>query len=134
MTKQGVTALLAGTLLSSLIALLPAPASADLKVCNQYGQPIAVAVAYGVFTSTGWYNVEPGKCNTVLHGDIGRGRYFIYAATPDGKKQWTGQTRDSFCIDWGHRFKYADDHICTTRTAAFRAVSAQARDSSYTFR
>ncbi len=91
----------AGVLLLSYFALIPEPAFADLKVCNQTKSLINVAIGYkssSDWTSEGWWRVGPGKCKKVLKGDLNGRFYYIHAIDSDKGGAWSGKaflcTRD----------------------------------------
>jgi uncharacterized membrane protein len=55
------------SLLAIVLAVaLPAAANAEIDFCNKTEHPVFAAVAYqeadGSYTSTGWLEVKPGKC------------------------------------------------------------------------
>ncbi len=79
------------------IALIPAPAAAALKLCNQtsYILEIATGVARaGEVITQGWTRLIPGACKTVLAGDLRLQTSFVYAHSArayDGpRKAWGG--------------------------------------------
>jgi uncharacterized membrane protein len=61
-------------------------AQADLKVCNKtrYTQGISIGYKEGSrWVSEGWWNINRGKCATVVGGDL-KQRYYYYRAEVDG--------------------------------------------------
>ncbi len=91
----------ASVLLLSCFALIPEPAFADLKVCNQTKSLVNVAIGYkssSDWTSEGWWRVKPGKCKKVLKGDLNGRFYYIHAIDSDQGGAWSGKaflcTRD----------------------------------------
>lgn len=65
----------------------PLAAQAGLDVCNDTELRRSVAIGYeapgGIWTSEGWWRLDPGECKTVMGRDLGR-RYFYYRATVKG--------------------------------------------------
>jgi uncharacterized membrane protein len=107
---------LALALLSALVGLPvlgTAPAHADLRVCNQTGNEISIALGYRVpngWQSEGWWVAPPSQCATVFEGDLGQGSrfFYIFAADDIGGGAWDGDfylctTDETFTI-----FGYAD--------------------------
>jgi uncharacterized membrane protein len=84
------------------------PAFADLRVCNQTGNQVSVALGYSAqrgWQSEGWWVAPPGQCAIVYRGDLNLvSRYFyIFAADDVGGGAWDGAvfmcTRDeSFSV------------------------------------
>lgn len=79
------------------IALVPAPAAAALKLCNQtsYILEIATGVARAeAIITKGWIRLIPGACKAVLAGDLRQQTSFVYAHSArayDGpRKAWGG--------------------------------------------
>ena len=62
-------------------------ARADLQVCNMGGKAQSVAIAYDEgepYTSEGWWVVAPGKCTTVISGDLTH-RFIFWRANAKGR-------------------------------------------------
>jgi uncharacterized membrane protein len=71
-------------------------ARAELTLCNPSEQPRSVAIAYsaeGVWTSEGWWSVEPGGCTEVLSGPL-KQRNIYY--TLSGEAGFAGDY--AFCV------------------------------------
>jgi uncharacterized membrane protein len=111
-----ITSRLALALLSAVVGLPvlgTVPALADLRVCNQTGNEVSIALGYRVpngWQSEGWWVAPPGQCATVFEGDLSQlSRFFyIFAADDIGGGAWDGDfylctTDESFTI-----FGYAD--------------------------
>lgn len=65
-----------------------APAQAELDICNETDSKRSVAIGYrddGVWTSEGWWVIEPGDCKRVVGGDLKK-RYYYYRATAKGSE------------------------------------------------
>ncbi len=75
------------------LAFAPAPAVADLRVCNTTPSRIGVAVGYrdpqGWLTE-GWFNLRPNACEAVLKGDLTFRYYYVYGTDYDRGGEWTG--------------------------------------------
>jgi len=92
-------------LLGGLIAST-SPALADLRVCNQTGDPISVALGYRAergWQSEGWWVAAPSQCATVYQGNLNSRFFYLFAADDIGGGAWDGSvymcTRDdSFTI------------------------------------
>jgi uncharacterized membrane protein len=62
------------------LVLLSGQAEAGLTLCNDGAARASIAIAYaddGVWTSEGWWGIEPGACAVVQAGDL-RQRHFYY--------------------------------------------------------
>jgi uncharacterized membrane protein len=83
-----------------------APAHADLRVCNQTGDPVSIALGYRAprgWQSEGWWVAAPSQCATVYQGKLDSRFYYLFAADDIGGGAWDGSvymcTRDdSFTI------------------------------------
>ncbi|MCT4557259.1 MAG: DUF1036 domain-containing protein [Pelagimonas sp.] len=65
------------------LAVLAGPAYAELVFCNETAVKASVAIGYvddGVWTSEGWWGVQPFDCTTVVSGDLSK-RYYYWRAT-----------------------------------------------------
>jgi uncharacterized membrane protein len=96
--RLGIT--LFGLMLCGLM-LTTAPARADLRVCNETGNMVSVALGYRAergWQSEGWWQTPPGDCRVLYQGDLTRSYYYIYAADDIGGGDWGGSvfmcTRD----------------------------------------
>ena len=70
-----------------LAVIMAAPAQAGLKICNKADVLHSLAVAYkdgDAWKSSGWWNIDPGECKTVIGGDLTQ-RYYYYRATATGR-------------------------------------------------
>ncbi len=81
--------LVLGCMLSALA--IPAPAFADLKICNMTASRIGVAIGYKdkkSWISEGWWNVASNACETLLKGDLDGRFYYIHAVDYDRGGHW----------------------------------------------
>jgi uncharacterized membrane protein len=73
--------------------LAPAPAAADLRICNMTPSRVGVAVGYrdqqGWLTE-GWFNLKPNACEAVLKGDLNHRYYYVYGVDYDKGGEWSG--------------------------------------------
>lgn len=86
-------ALAAGALM--MIGLAPAPAKADLKLCNKTESRVGVALGYKDkegWATEGWWTVEPQKCMPLLKGDLIAKYYYIFAVDYDKGGSWGGKS------------------------------------------
>lgn len=98
---------LAGAVLAGVLGGT-APALADLRVCNQTGNQVSIALGYRAargWQSEGWWVAPPGECAVVYQGDLNIvSRFFyLFAADDIGGGAWDGSffmcTRDeSFTV------------------------------------
>lgn len=73
---------------ASLVAGLVAgtPALAGLEFCNETDRKRTIAIGYSkdkIWTSEGWWGLQPGECKTLVGGDLEQ-RYYYYRATARG--------------------------------------------------
>ncbi len=81
--------------LTGLIALASwsTPVRADLKICNNTGSRIGVALGYKDtkgWATEGWWNVDPQACETLLEGDLIARYYYLFAVDYDKGGSWGG--------------------------------------------
>ena len=81
--------------------IAPAPAYADLRICNETRNLVSVALGYRAergWQSEGWWQTPPGDCRVLYQGDLTRRYYYVYAADDIGGGDWGGSvfmcTRD----------------------------------------
>lgn len=93
---------LAALCVLATLLLAPSPAKADYKFCNATSYVLKSAIGYmseGGWKSQGWYKILPGRCATVLRGDIAEKNYYVFArsvaAHKGGTKYFSG--KDRFC-------------------------------------
>jgi uncharacterized membrane protein len=103
----------AGALVASLTAASAAQAGFD--ICNQTDGGVTVAFGYregGVWTSTGWWNIDPGQCATVYSKSLREQYYYYYAEEIDGQGYW-GDNYTFCAID--EAFTIEGDENCKSR-------------------
>ena len=70
-----------------VFATLSAPAHASLEICNESGKRNSIAIGYkgkNDWQSEGWWNLDSGKCVTVLKSDL-TNRYYYYHSRAAGE-------------------------------------------------
>jgi uncharacterized membrane protein len=70
-----------------------APALADLRLCNNTGSRVGVALGYKDsegWTTEGWWNISARSCETLLRGPLVARYYYIYAVDYDRGGEWSG--------------------------------------------
>ncbi len=86
-------ALAAGAL--TMVGMMPAPAKADLKLCNKTESRVGVALGYKDkegWATEGWWTVEPQKCMPLLKGGLIAKYYYIFAVDYDKGGSWGGKS------------------------------------------
>ena len=101
------------TILAGLFALSMSPAAAgdliDIKFCNNYSDPIYVAIAYpqssGGWVSRGWLEVPTGDCSffdTALHLPMfylrGQTEWYASGRRRRTREIWGGRGERSFAV------------------------------------
>lgn len=97
-------ALVGASLCGAFISI--SPAYADLRVCNQTGNDVSIALGYRAergWQSEGWWVAPPTQCATVYQGNLNARFFYLYVADDIGGGAWDGSvfmcTRDeSFTI------------------------------------
>src|SRR5262245_29448225 len=65
-----------------LLALLSAPAAADLQLCNRTSYVVETAIGIedkGSAATRGWFRVDPGQCRAVMQGTVEAERVYVHA-------------------------------------------------------
>ncbi len=110
---------------SGLLALLilfgglfvPQEAHADFKFCNQTSYVLRSALAYddGGMQAQGWQTLLPGKCISVLKGDLSEDTYYTYAESVSGHtggiKYFEGD--EPFCLSDDDEFIISERTECS---------------------
>lgn len=90
-TRSRACALAALPVLFLLSSALPA--YADLRLCNNTGSRVGVALGYKDsegWTTEGWWNISARSCETLLRGALVARYYYIYAVDYDRGGEWSG--------------------------------------------
>ena len=76
-------------------ALLTAdPALADLRLCNNTGGRVGIAIGYKDgegWVTEGWWNLAARSCETLLRGGLVARFYYVYGIDYDRGGEWSGQ-------------------------------------------
>ena len=96
----------AGILAGIWGAVVPWPASAELRLCNQGFDVLNIAIAQPSqerlrrdppdggtddgFTTRGWWRVAPGQCATLLRGRLESRYFYLFAADVFGRESLSG--------------------------------------------
>src|SRR5258708_22047862 len=65
--------LLAGPLLALPLAMIPGPAAADFRLCNNTSSRVGISVGYKEnegWTTDSWWNLSARTCQTMLRGAL----------------------------------------------------------------
>ncbi len=112
-----------------------------MTFCNRTQNPIEAALGRrneDVWTSQGWWRLEPGQCSKVLGGLLTDRFYFYYATSlvrPDKDKEpfvWNGKYQ--FCTD-RKPFQIEGDGDCESKgavTRGFQEIDIGANTKEYT--
>jgi uncharacterized membrane protein len=87
--------LLLAAFLTTAGCALPAPAFADLRLCNMTQSRVGVAMGYKDsqgWLSEGWWNLKPNECETMLKGALAARFYYVFAQDYDRGGEWGGKT------------------------------------------
>ncbi len=94
--KQKMAGVLGALALSfMLLGTSASPVFADLKLCNQTGSRVGVAIGYknkDGWATEGWWTAEPQKCKTLLKNALIAQYYYVYAVDYDKGGSWGGKS------------------------------------------
>jgi len=79
--------------LFGLCLAVPAPAHAELKLCNSTSSRIGVAIGYkdkDGWASEGWWNVPAQSCALLIQDKLRAKYYYVYAFDYDKGGEWGG--------------------------------------------
>ena len=81
---------------SILIAsvFITTPATADFRICNKTGNRVGIAIGYKTekeWISEGWWNIKPGKCESIFLGNLSGRYYYVHAIDYDKGGVWAGK-------------------------------------------
>jgi uncharacterized membrane protein len=92
LSKLRLGTVLVGVLFSSMLVSI-APARADLRVCNETGNPVSIALGYRAergWQSEGWWVAQATQCATVYQGKLDSRFFYLYVADDIGGGAWDG--------------------------------------------
>ena len=108
------------------------PAAADFRLCNYSGGRVGIAIGYkdgDRWTTEGWWNLEPKKCEIVIKGPLASRFYYIYAFDYDRGGEWSGQ---AFMCTQAKQFTIRGTDDCLAhgfdRTGFFEVDTGEQRD------
>ncbi len=96
------------------VAATATPAAADLRMCNNTGGRVSVALAYTdgqEWVSEGWWNLKSLDCVTLLRGALAAQYYYVYAMDERGG-EWKGK---AFMCTSDRQFKIQGRKDCFVR-------------------
>lgn len=87
----------AGTVAVTCLAaiLVPVPARADLRMCNQTASKVGIALGYRDpqgWVTEGWWDVAPKVCETLVKGALAARFYYVYAVDYTRGGEWSGRS------------------------------------------
>ncbi len=85
----------AGAAILVVLALTPAPAQADLRMCNQTASKVGIALGYRDpqgWVTEGWWDVAPKACETLLKGALAARFYYVFAVDYTRGGEWNGRS------------------------------------------
>jgi uncharacterized membrane protein len=101
-----------------MAAPAPAPATVDIRVCNESGRNGTVAISYvevgaGRFINRGWYEVANGACTDLVKTD--NANFYMYGDTLDGSgRSWSGN--HPLCVQYPGPYTFWSDGSDTCPT------------------
>lgn len=91
-----------------LLPFVPAPARADMRVCNETPGTVSIAIGYRSdrgWQSEGWWVASPDECAVVYAGPLDARFYYLYAVDDVNGGAWDGRvfmcTRDEVFTIFG---------------------------------
>lgn len=113
MIGSGRTGVAAIALMASMT--MASAAQAGFEICNQTKDDVTVAFGYrenGLWSSQGWWNLDPGECATVYNSKLRERYYYYYAEEVNGDGVWGGEY--PFCA-LDEAFTIEGDENCKSR-------------------
>lgn len=92
-TSKGLQLSFLASIILAAIFTFVTSAKADLRVCNQIGKPISIALGYRAergWQSEGWWVAAPDTCAIVFEGDLNSRFYYLFAADDIAGGTWDG--------------------------------------------
>jgi len=80
-TSQFCASMAAGAIAAFTVMSSPLPARADLFICNRMSYVVDAALGLedkGAAATRGWFRIDPGQCNNVLHGELAADNVYIH--------------------------------------------------------
>lgn len=112
------------SLVSLAFVFTPSAAHAEYQFCNKTSYVLMSAVGYqdkGRWHSEGWWQIQPGRCETVIAEPLDKKTYYTFArsvtAHKGGIKYFAGNQR--FCVS-PEKFKLEGRDDCERRNAIER--------------
>ena len=97
----GIGTVIGGVMATGAFTMVPQPAAADFRLCNNTSSRVGIAIGYKEndgWTTEGWWNLSARSCETLLRGALVARYYYVYAVDYDRGGEWSGQafmcTRD----------------------------------------
>jgi uncharacterized membrane protein len=130
-----------------ILTNLPSPAHAAMSFCNRTSTPIEAALGYRddqgndagqVWTSEGWWRIEPGQCARVYGEALSQRFYFYYGRAlsavvkDEAPTVWSGKYM--FCTD-DKAFRVTGDGDCASRnyqSTGFQELDLGSNGKDYT--
>ena len=117
---------------SLALLLLATPSEAALNVCNKTAHAVKLALGRfdgAVWSSEGWWTLQPRQCSAIVTGRLLARYYYIYA-TDGGAGGWTGSR--AFCVVADEKFLIPGRQDCAgrgyERKGFFEVDTGQATD------
>lgn len=80
-------------LAATILMFSGATAHADMRVCNTTAGRVGVAVGYldgPLWVTEGWFNLKPGRCETIIKGQLSSRFFYLHAVDYDRGGDWSG--------------------------------------------
>lgn len=66
---------------------------AELRVCNDVNSAVGISIGYkkdGVWTTQGWWEIQPNSCQLIIDEPLTNRFYYLYAETQNKGLSWEG--------------------------------------------
>jgi len=119
-------------MLAAGLVLLPIPAAADFRICNDTRNLVGAALGYrekGNWITEGWWQIPGETCATLIEGNLNSRFYYLYAEDADRGGQWRG---DIFMCTSEKQFRVDGVENCFARgyqRTGFFEVDTSEKDS-----
>jgi len=119
----------------AVTASFTAPAAAELRVCNNTGATVSLAIGYprtsGLWVSEGWWPLQGMSCGVLVDGPLTARYYYLYAIDTEQGGEWGGE---AYLCTEPQEFTIEGDQDCIrrgyNRTGFFEVDTRQ--ESSWT--